>query len=52
MSVEKLLNSFWEWGKNIFTDTYKEEVQAYLCESVDFADLDNRIKLLKIRGLF
>lgn len=52
MSADRLLSSFWEWAKNTFTAAYKEEVQAYLCESVDYADLENRIKLLKVRGLF
>jgi hypothetical protein len=52
MSANRLLSSFLEWAKNTFTDAYKEEVQAYLCESVDYADLENRIKLLKVRGLF
>ena len=52
MSADSLLSSFWEWAKNTFTAAYKEEVQAYLCESVDYADLENRIKLLKVRGLF
>lgn len=52
MSSDNLLSSFWEWAKTTFTDAYKEEVHTYLCESVDYADLENRIKLLKVRGLF
>lgn len=49
---EELLESFWSWAKSIFTDSYKNEVDTYLNESIDYADLENRIKLLKIRGLF
>lgn len=52
MSKEALLESFLTWAKNVFTDSYKEEVQNFLSESADYADLENRIKLLKVRGLF
>lgn len=52
MTKEDLLTSFWSWAKTVFTDSYRQEVQSYLNESIDFADLENKIKLLKIRGLF
>lgn len=50
--TQKLLNSFREWAKTAFTDSYKREVEEYLSQSIDCGDLENRIKLLKIRGLF
>lgn len=52
MKNQSLLESFWDWAENVFTDSYKKEVENYLASSVDTADLENKIKLLKIRGLF
>lgn len=49
---ENLLASFWAWARNAFTDSYQEEVRKYLAESVDYNDLERRVKLLKLRGLF
>ena len=49
---ENLLASFWAWARNAFTDSYQEEVRKYLDESVDYNDLERRVKLLKLRGLF
>lgn len=50
--AQKLLDSFKEWATTAFTDSYKREVMEYLSQSIDHGDLENRIKLLKIRGLF
>jgi len=52
MNKEALLESFLSWAKTTFTDAYKREVEEYLSQSADYADLDQRIKLLKVRGLF
>ena len=43
---ENLLASFWAWARNAFTDSYQEEVRKYLAESVDYNDLERRVKLL------
>ena len=34
----------------IFTPSYQQEVESYLSQSVDLHDLENRIKLLQLRG--
>ena len=52
MSKEALLETFLLWAKKIFTTAYHDEVKDYLSQSVDYADLDQRIKLLRVRGLF
>lgn len=52
MTSEVLYKKFWEWAELVFTDSYKQEVESYLSESIDFCDLEQRMKLLKVRGLF
>jgi hypothetical protein len=52
MNIQSLIDSFWDWAENVFNDAYKREVEDYLSSSIDCADLENKIKLLKIRGLY
>lgn len=42
---------FWEWVKMAFTPSYKNEIEAYLAESTDHADVERRIALLQRRGM-
>jgi len=45
------LADFWSWVKNTFTVSYKGEIEAYLADSIDHADLENRIRRLQRRGM-
>ncbi len=45
------LSEFWTWFKRIFTDPHRDEINAYLAESIDHADVERRIKILMKRGL-
>ncbi len=45
------LADFWKWVKKTFTISYKGEIEAYLADSVDHADVENRIKRLQRRGM-
>jgi hypothetical protein len=45
------LADFWKWVKKTFTFSYKGEIEAYLADSVDHADVENRIKRLQRRGM-
>ena len=45
------LSEFWTWVKRTFTDPYREEINAYLAQSIDHADVERRIKILMKRGL-
>ena len=45
------LTDFWQWVKKTFTPAYRNEVEAYLAESVDHADVERRIINLQRRGM-
>jgi hypothetical protein len=45
------LADFWKWVKRTFTVSYKGEIEAYLADSVDHVDLENRIRTLQRRGM-
>jgi len=45
------LADFWSWVKRTFTPHYRSEIEAYLAESVDHVDVENRIRILQRRGL-
>ena len=45
------LKDFWKWAKETFTPAYRSEVQAYLAESQDHADVERRIINLQRRGM-
>ena len=45
------LSDFWTWVNNAFTPSYKNEIEAYLSESTDLFDLENRQESLVRRGM-
>ena len=45
------LSEFWTWVKRTFTDPYREEINAYLAQSIDHADVERRIRVLMKRGM-
>jgi hypothetical protein len=45
------LTEFWQWVKKTFTPAYRNEIEAYLAESVDHADVERRIINLQRRGM-
>lgn len=45
------LQEFWTWVRRMFTDPYRDEITAYLSESIDHADLERRIQVLMRRGM-
>lgn len=45
------LKDFCKWVKTAFTISYQQEIEQYLASSVDIAELDYRIKVLKYRGM-
>lgn len=42
---------FWAWVGRAFTDSYQDEIEEYLAESVDHYDLERRMNILKQRGM-
>lgn len=45
------LSDFWNWVLNTFTPDYRTEIENYLSESVDLADLKRRKETLQRRGM-
>ena len=45
------LTDFWKWVKKTFTISYQTEVEAYLNQSVDYVDYENRVRNLQRRGM-
>jgi hypothetical protein len=45
------LTGFWYWVKKTFTPAYKNEIEAYLADSIDHADVERRIINLQRRGM-
>lgn len=45
------LSDFWQWVKETFTPAYRNEIEAYLADSVDHADVERRIINLQRRGM-
>lgn len=45
------LKDFWNWVRKTFTPHYRTEIEAYLADSVDHADVENRIRTLQRRGM-
>jgi len=42
---------FWDWVKQTFTGDYRHEIDRYLADAVDHADVERRITHLSRRGL-
>jgi hypothetical protein len=49
--MESTLANFWTWVKQAFTPAYQSEIEEYLAQSTDHFDLENKMKLLRQRGL-
>ena len=45
------LTNFWDWVKKTFTPAYRNEIEAYLADSQDHADVERRILNLQRRGM-
>jgi hypothetical protein len=45
------LADFWNWVKATFTPAYRSEIEAYLADSTDHADVERRILALQRRGM-
>ena len=42
---------FWDWVRQTFSGDYRSEIDRYLADSVDHADVERRIMHLTRRGL-
>lgn len=45
------IKSFWSWVKTTFAPGYQSEIEAYLADSTDHADLEHRMQYIMRRGL-
>lgn len=45
------ITEIWGWIKTTFTPAYQTELEQYLSQSVDLADLEHRMIYLQRRGL-
>jgi len=42
---------FWDWVITTFTPSYRDEIEVYLADSQDHADVERRIMNLQRRGM-
>jgi hypothetical protein len=49
--MKDLSYNFWKWVKHTFAPHYRNEIEAYLAESVSHYDLEHRMKVLMHRGM-
>lgn len=49
--MKDMIQKAMEWVKKTFRDPYSSEIQQYLNEAIDAADLERRIRLVERRGL-
>lgn len=45
------LKQFYEWVKETFAPSYQSEIEDYLAQSTDLADLERRMSTLARRGM-
>ena len=45
------ITEIWSWIKKTFSPAYQSEIESYLSQSVDLADLESRMIYLQRRGL-
>lgn len=50
ISIPKIAD-FWNWVSTSFTPDYQREIENYLKQSADICDLEERMKILRYRGL-
>lgn len=48
---DSALAQVWAWVQRTFRDPYKKEIEEYLASSLNLADLENRMRILKHRGM-
>ena len=44
------MTAFWKWVTETFQPYIQEEIEAYLADSTDLKDLENRMRALRYRG--
>jgi hypothetical protein len=49
--MKDLSSNFWKWVKHTFAPHYRNQIEAYLAESVDNYDLERRMKVLMEKGM-
>lgn len=45
------ITNIWSWVKKTFSPAYQHEIECYLSQSTDLADLESRMIYLQRRGL-
>jgi len=45
------MKDFWQWVLKTFQPQIQDEIEAYLSQSVDIKDLEERMKRLMYRGM-
>lgn len=45
------LKDFWKWVLETFTPSYQDEINSYLSQATDHADLEQRMRTLSNRGM-
>lgn len=48
---DSMLAQVWAWIQRTFRDPYKKEIEDYLAESINAADLERRMRNLTNRGM-
>jgi hypothetical protein len=49
--VQERLKQLLNWIAKSFRDPYKQEIERYLSESIDAADLERRMRIVENRGM-
>ena len=49
--VETPTVNFWNWVKRNFTLSYQSEIEAYMSDCVDHADVERKMQILIRRGM-
>jgi len=51
IEVPSIKTDFWGWVKRTFTPSYQSEIEYYLSDCKDHADLNRKMDLLIHRGM-
>ena len=51
IQVPSLRTDFWRWMRKTFTPSYQSEIEHYLSDCKDHADLKRKMELLMLRGM-
>jgi hypothetical protein len=49
--MQTLLKTIRQWISETFREPYRAQIEDYLAESVDQADLERRIRIIQHRGM-